>query len=87
MSSLQTEMLFLLLKIKKLHFPVTTVELNRALIGYCNYTKGSSLMDLTNIQQPIAMLRNINLLDNDRKLTDTGYKLLSEMKIFDEVNS
>ena len=61
----------------------------RALIHCCNYTKkdGKSLMDLTYIQQPIAMLRNLGLLDEERKLTTNGYKLLKNMKMFSEVES
>ena len=61
----------------------------RALINCCNYTKddGTTLMDLTYIQQPIAMLRNLGLLDGDRKLTTDGYKLLRDMKMFSEVEA
>lgn len=61
----------------------------RALIHCCNYTKkdGKGLMDLTYIQQPIAMLRNLDILDGERKLTTSGYKLLKSMKMFSEVES
>lgn len=59
----------------------------RALISCCNYTKGDSLMDVTYIQQPIAMLRNLNLLDENRILTTNGYKLLNNLKLFSEVES
>lgn len=59
----------------------------RALIYCCNYTSENDLMDITYIQQPVAMLRNIDLLDEDRKLTVSGYKLLSNMRLFGEVEA
>lgn len=66
---------------------VPTPKEKRALISCCNYTKDDSLMDVTYIQQPIAMLRNLNLIDEKRNLTTSGYKLLSNLKMFREVES
>ena len=62
-------------------------EEERALINCCNYAKNSLLMDLTYLQQPIAMLRNLNLLDESKRLTNDGYKLLENMRMFSEVKS
>lgn len=66
---------------------IPTEKEKRALISCCNYTKDNDLMDVTYIQQPIAMLRNLKLIGNDKKLTNEGYKLLRDMKMFTEVDS
>lgn len=66
---------------------VPSIIEKRALISCCNYTKGNGLMDVTYLQQPIAMLRNLKLIDSKRNLTSDGYKLLKEMKMFSEVDA
>lgn len=66
-----------------------TPKEERALRHCCNYTKedGTTLMDLTYIQQPIAMLRNLGLLNAERQLTNMGYKLLKDLKMFSEIGT
>lgn len=68
---------------------VLTNKEKRALVKCCNYTKddGKTLMDVTYIEQPIAMLRNLDIIDGDNKLTTEGYKLLKRMQMFREVEA
>lgn len=44
-------------------------------------------MDVTYIEQPIAMLRNLDIIDGDNKLTTEGYKLLKRMQMFRDVEA
>lgn len=75
------------------YMPKTSLSLTQrekqALIHCCNYVEddGITPMDSSYLQQPIAMLKNLNLLDSKNKLTDSGYKLLQNMKMFSEIES
>ncbi len=51
-----------------------------------NYTKNGVLQDVTYTDQPVAMLKNLKLLDPKGKMTDLGYNLLKNMKLFDETD-
>ena len=66
-----------------------TKKEKQALIDCCNYVEddGVTPMDPTYLAQPIAMLRNLKLLDSQNELTDSGYKLLKDMRMFTEVES
>ncbi len=67
--------------------PNITEEERRAFIRCCNYIHNGEIMDLTYFQQPIAMLRNLALIDNEKQLTDAGYELLRDLNILKEVDS
>ncbi len=56
-----------------------------AFIKCCNYQKDGNLMDVTYFSQPAHMLRNLDILDSDYNMTETGYRLLSELNIFKEI--
>lgn len=66
---------------------IPTERERRALVSCCNYTIEDELMDLTYIIQPIAMLRNLKLIDSERRLTNRAYSLLKDMKMFKEVET
>ena len=68
---------------------VLTDREKRALKKCLNYMQedGENFKDLTYIEQLIAMLRDIDLIDENNQLTDIGYRLLKSMKIFHEVDS
>lgn len=52
-----------------------------------NYVKNGVLQDVTYTDQPIAMLKNLRLLDSKGKLTTSGYNLLKTMQLFSETES
>ena len=58
----------------------------KAFITCFNYVRNGILMDVSYIQQPVAMLKNLGLIDENRVLTDKGYKLLSNMRLLQETN-
>ncbi len=59
-----------------------------ALKNCLNYVrKDGSLQDITYTDQPIAMLKNLNLLDNKNKLTSSGYTLLKNLELFKETDT
>lgn len=58
----------------------------KAFIKCFNYVNKGLLMDVSYIQQPVAMLKNLELIDENRTLTDKGYKLLSKMRLLQETN-
>lgn len=51
-----------------------------------NYTKKGALQDVTYTDQPIAMLKNLKLLDLDGALTPRGYTLLKNMRLLSETD-
>lgn len=64
---------------------IPSVEKN-AFITCFNYVNKGKLMDVSYIQQPVAMLKNLELIDENRILTEKGYKLLSKMRLLQETN-
>ena len=63
-------------------------EEERAFRECINYVReDGELMDLTYMQQPIAMLKNLRLINDDCEMTEAGYELLKNMRIFNEVEA
>ena len=52
-----------------------------------NYTKNGVLQDITYTDQPIAMLKNLKLLDENGVLTQRGYTLLKNMRLISETDA
>ena len=52
-----------------------------------NYVRNGILQDITYTAQPIAMLKNLKLLDANGSLTTSGYNLLKTMHLFSETDS
>lgn len=67
--------------------PVPEVE-RSAFIECCNYQYADGrLKDVSYFTQPAHMLRNLKILNDEYKMTDIGYKLISNLAIFKEVDS
>lgn len=59
-----------------------------AFINCCNYQfENGTLKDVSYFTQPAHMLRNLGILDDEYKMTTSGYKLLLELSIFKESDS
>ena len=59
-----------------------------AFIICCNYQfDNGTLKDVSYFTQPAHMLRNLGILDDEYKMTTSGYKLLLELSIFKELDS
>lgn len=58
-----------------------------AFINCCNYVREGQLMDVSYFAQPAHMLRNLKILNDDYEMTDIGYKLILNLRIFEEVSS
>ena len=66
---------------------VSTDEEN-AFIECLNYVRNDgTLQDITYTKQPIAMLKNLDILNSDNKLTKSGYKLLRNLELFKETDT
>ena len=66
---------------------VPEVERN-AFINCCNYQYADGrLKDVSYFTQPAHMLRNLRVLNDEYEMTDIGYKLISELSIFKEMDS
>jgi len=60
---------------------------NKALRDCLNYVDNDGeLQDITYTDQPIAMLKNLKLLNATGQLTNAGYNLLRNMKLFEETD-
>ena len=60
----------------------------RAFRECINYVReDGGLMDLTYMQQPIAMLKNLRLINDACEMTEAGYDLLKNMRMFNEVEA
>lgn len=60
---------------------------NKAFRDCLNYVgNDGELQDITYTDQPIAMLKNLKLLNATGQLTNAGYNLLRNMKLFEETD-
>lgn len=66
---------------------VSTDEEN-AFIECLNYVRNDgTLQDITYTKQPIAMLKNLDILNSENELTKSGYKLLRNLELFKETDT